>query len=109
MAMTLYFGETKQVPFRVQGTTLSDGAPIDPSGSELRCGFVLANAGQDPPETWYDGTWDADQTLNNYWGQVLIGPEGVYNLPRGTWSVWAQFAIGLEVIQQPVLDVLYVR
>lgn len=109
MSMTVNFGETKQVPFRVQGTQLSDSAPIDPSGATLQCGFVAAGAGQDPPIAWYAGTWDADQTLNNYWGMVLVGPNGVYNLPRGTWSVWAQFALGAEFIQQPVLDTLYVR
>jgi hypothetical protein len=107
--MTLYYGETKQVPFRVQGTNLSDAAPIDPSGSALKCGFVAAGAGQDAPTSWYDGTWDADSTLNNYWGMVLVGPDGVFNLPRGTWSVWTQFTIGEETIQQPVLDTLYVR
>jgi hypothetical protein len=110
MSMTVYYGETKQVPFRVQGTQLSDSAPIDPSGASLQCGFVAADGGEGPPSVWYAGTWDADQTLNNYWGQVLVGPSpGVYPLPRGTWSVWAKFTIGLETIIQPVLDILYVR
>jgi hypothetical protein len=109
MSMTVWYGETKQVPFRVQGTQLSDSAPIDPSGSALTCGFVMAGGGEGEPSIWYPGTWDADQTLNNYWGMVLVGPEGVYNLPRGTWSVWANFALGAEVIIQPVLSTLYVR
>jgi hypothetical protein len=109
MAMTVWFGETKQVPFQVQGIQLSDSVPIDPSDSDLQVGFVAATNGQDTPDTWYDGTWDADSTLNNYWGMVLVGPSGVFNLPRGTWSVWAQFTVGAETIQQPVLDTLYVR
>jgi hypothetical protein len=110
MAMTVWYGETKQVPFRVQGTNLSDSAPIDPSGSALTCGFVAAGAGDDGPSIWYPGTWDADSSLNNYWGQILVGPSpGVYLLPRGTWSVWAKFTVGVETIIQPVLDTLYCR
>ena len=108
--MQIWYGETKQVPFRVQGTTLSDSTPIDPSESELQCGFVSADDGEGQPETWYAGTWDADTTLNNYWGMVLVGPSpGVYLLPRGNWSVWAKFTVGLETIIQPVLDLLTCR
>lgn len=109
MALTLWYGETKQVPFRVAGTDLAFASPINPSGSALECGFVTASGGNDPPTTWYAGSWNANTADNVYWGMVLVGPLGVYDLARGTWSVWAQFTIGSEKIQQPVLDVLYVR
>lgn len=107
--MTVWFGETKQVPFRVQGTNLASQEPIDPSASELEAGFVLASGGDNPPESWFAATWDANTNENIYWGQVLVGPSGVFDLPRGEWAVWAKFAIGAETIIQPVLDSLTVR
>jgi hypothetical protein len=107
--LTLNYGETKQVPFRVRGQDLSTAQPLDPSVVTLQCGFVSARAGDEEPLTWYPGTWDANTADNIYWGMVLVGPNGVVDLARGVWTVWANFVLGAETIIQPVLDTLTVR
>jgi hypothetical protein len=107
--LTLYYGETKQVPFQVRGTDLATSQPLNPSTSPLQAGFVASKGGEEAPSVWYAATWDANTADNVYWGMVLVGPDGVFNLRRGIWTVWAQFTFGEETIQQPVLDSLTVR
>ena len=108
--LTLNYGETKQVPFKVRGEDLATSAPINPSAAVLTVGFVPAASGASAPTTWYGGSWDANVADNIYWGMCLVGPPpGVVNLARGTYVVWANFTVGVETIIAPVLDTLVVR
>lgn len=101
----LNFGETKEVPCLVAGVDLTDDKPLDPSGSTVTSGFALAaGGGRTAPTQWYSASWMVNVARQLYWVSTLLGPNGVFNIPKGTYVPWVQFAFGGETIQQPCLN-----
>lgn len=110
MPMQMWKGETKQVPFRVEGVDPANGSIIDPTTSDLTVGFSQRepNGEQVRPNHYYAGMWDSTPD-GQFWGSVLVGPSGVIDLAAGRWTVWANFTLGAETIIEPIPDVLVVR
>lgn len=110
MSMTMWRGETLEVPFPVEGVNPANGSIIDPTASALTVGFSRSESDgqQVRPNNYFAGTWAANPD-GTFWGSVLVGPDGVVDLIAGRWTLWAQFTLGGETITRPVPGVLTVQ
>lgn len=108
--MQMWVGETKEIPFRVQGVNPTNGSPVDPTTADLTVGFSRSepNGEQVRPNNYYPGTWDSTPT-GEHWGSIIVGPDADVTLQAGRWTVWANFTLGAETIIEPIPDVLVVR